>query len=776
MSLIQNFEKNTIVICPSSSKDSFVKELSKKDNFLNIKFMNKEEIIEGVTYKYDAEAINYIHKKYNYRYENAKEIAGNLVDDFDQTEKLKFCSNLKKELKTAGFLIENPLFKELFSNKKVLIYKYSKSDLELLNALKKLNVQYEFLEEEKTIYKHKYYSFNDIEEEISFVFSKIIELKNSGVSFNNIYLFNYDESYDLLIRKYSYYLNIPIEFEESNLYSNPGYSLFKNYLKDLSIEEAYEKLKLELGKDANDVCGKLANCLVKISNLNLENEEFIEFLDYYAKNTELKRIKYNESIKICNENKALSEDDYVFVMNFNLDSFPKVSGETDFYTDEEKELIGKNTSEIKTIINKERIFDFLIHTKNIFISFKELSEGKKSYKSLLIKELDIEEESAFNDDACYSSDLLDLRVGKLKDQYDIYSIDSKYRETKSDFLKRHKSYNYEFKWGDKKIEVPKSYSYSALNNYAVCPFQFFVKNILRANYFEDKFELSLGQYFHKVLEDDVKGLEFDENRYEKFINEHFVSDKEKFFFYVLKPQILDVLKKNHNFLRNTNYNKVYAETKISTKLNNEVSLYGEIDKIMINEEAKSMIVIDYKTGELKFDANKVEFGLNLQLPIYMILAEDKFKNLSCDGLFIQNICTNLKKSDDLNNNYKLDGYYFMDNLDLDNLDKSLGTIYLDDNTINSHSIYFTCLSKTKDGTVNAYKTRNYSKEDKEIMIGEAKNAIYKMIENIKDNKFPIEVLAENEDGVKKACEYCGCRSICYRNDGEHQKELKKNEI
>lgn len=772
MSLIQNFEKNTIVICPSSSKDSFVKELSKKDNFLNIKFMNKEEILEGATYKYDAEAINYIHKKYNYRYENAKEIAGNLVDDFDQTEKLKFCSNLKKELRTAGFLIENPLFKELFLNKKVLIYKYSKNDLELLNALKKLNVQYEFLDDDKTIYKHKYYSFNDIEEEISFVFSKIIELKNSGISLNNIYLFNYDESYDLLIRKYSYYLTIPIEFEESDLYSNPGYSLFKNYLKDLTIEEAYEKLKLELGKDANDVCGKLANCLVKISNLNLENEEFIEFLDYYAKNTKLKRIKYNEAIKICNENKALNEDDYVFVMNFNLDSFPKVSGETDFYTDEEKEIIGKNTSEIKTIINKERIVDFLIHTKNIFISFKELSEGKKSYKSLLIKELDIEEESTFNDDTCYSYDLLNIRVAKMKDNFESYSVDNKYLHTKSEYLKdNYKKYNFNFKWDEGQIKIPAGFSYSALNDYATCPFQFFIKRILKADCFEDKFVTSLGTLFHKALENDLKGIEFKIENHKQYIDTHFVSERDKFFLDFLMPQVIDVIKKNSDFLKRTNYKKALPETKIYMDLGDGVSLYGEIDKVMLNEEKKSMLVIDYKTGDLSFDPENVKYGFDLQLPIYLILSEFKFGGYSCDGLFIQRICGDPAKLSSLDKEYKLNGILFDGNYELSDLDTSLGKIYKEDNKIEKNSLYIKGLKIAKSGELAIADSKHFSVEEKDQLVEEALNAVREMVAKIKNNEFPILVSSTSEYNLSSKCKLCGCKSICFRKDGFNKRVL-----
>ena len=47
-------------------------------------------------------------------------------------------------------------------------------------------------------------------------------------------------------------------------------------------------------------------------------------------------------------------------------------------------------------------------------------------------------------------------------------------------------------------------SYTQINEYNKCPFQYFVKRVLKANIFENSFESNLGSLYHKILEDSLR--------------------------------------------------------------------------------------------------------------------------------------------------------------------------------------------------------------------------------------------------------------------------------
>jgi ATP-dependent helicase/nuclease subunit B len=57
----------------------------------------------------------------------------------------------------------------------------------------------------------------------------------------------------------------------------------------------------------------------------------------------------------------------------------------------------------------------------------------------------------------------------------------------------------------------------------------------------------------------------------------------------------------------------------------DVKLKGKIDRVDINEEEKTLKVIDYKLGGTKPSAEDLSSGISLQLPLYLFAAKELIK-------------------------------------------------------------------------------------------------------------------------------------------------------
>ena len=112
-----------------------------------------------------------------------------------------------------------------------------------------------------------------------------MSLVEKGVELNNIYLYSYNSDYSLLIKKCINDYGLFLEGEEDNyLFDTP---IFKNYLlllNDYSYIEAFEKLQELNLTDNYKAIDKLVDIISKIGYLDLEKEQFIEYLSFLAKN------------------------------------------------------------------------------------------------------------------------------------------------------------------------------------------------------------------------------------------------------------------------------------------------------------------------------------------------------------------------------------------------------------------------------------------------------------------------------------------------------------
>ena len=765
-------EDDSILILPRISRNVIVSQMSKSYPFKRIKYMDKSELLEGLSYTYSKDAIYYLHNTYNLSFENAEETLNNLISKEGFNEKTKVSSDYYKELKDKKLIKINPYFKSLFNNKHVYIYNYSEYDLELKDALNKLDIKYEYIIDESKEYSHDVYLFDNMDKEVLFMFNKLVSLvKNQNVSLNDIFIYSYSSDYDLLIKKYAHYLNLSIEYEEDMyLIESPIYSNYIKLLSDHDYLDAYNILKEDTKYDQFSALNKIVDSIVSIKDLNLDKEDFIEFLNYIAKHQRLKKLRYKESIKIINDSMVVNDNQYIFMLGFSIDRYPIIHKDIDFYSDLEKEKLNLNTSKILNKIEEEKLIKFLKNNKNIFISYKKKIGNKVYFKSLLIEKLKLKEVTPLIDNIRYSDALAKIEVAKLKDLKKIYGITSNYINTYTKDELRYEMYDRRFKglddyYNDEYLKM----SFSRINDYNECPFKYFLKRLVSSNIFEDSFSIELGNLFHLILEDVVKNnkKEINIDDYKDFIDEHFKTEKDKFFLESLLPQVYEANRKHQQFLENSAYTKALPEQEFEMQIDSNTSLYGKVDKILINEKAKRLLIVDYKTYSLSFKESNVDYGLDLQLPIYSILATNNYPDYLNQGIYIEQIL--YKKKDYLKDGANL---FYMDGITLNDPSAIMNMDYTIDEE-NKSSNFFSGIKFNKDGTPSKSAKIKTEEELKDLR-DKALNQIKIAIDNIRHARFNINPVREKGDEKDHTvCDYCKAFDICFMRPDDI-KILKKD--
>lgn len=755
-----SLKDNSIVICPFSLKKVLMEKISNENPLLHIKFISKNELLEGTYFSYDYKALNYVKKIYNYSYANSDEILKNLIGIKKYNDKLDELKKIYDDLCNKGLLKFNALYKKLFVNKNIYVYGYSSKDIELKEAFKVLGVSYTYFEDNiDKVYKHNVYEFDEIEKEVSYVFNEISKLIEKGVSLNNIYLYKLPSDYDLIVKKYMNYYGLPIELNEDiYLYDSPLYKKFLNYLEEKEIDEAYDILLNENNFDSMNAINKLAKNIVDIKELNLDKEEFVELLNFVSKNTKLKNITYKESIKICDFNSVLNEEDYVFVVGFSLGNYPIINRDVDFYTDEEKKYLNKNTSTIKNQIEKDKLVRFINSTKNLIVTYKEKIGKMVFYPSLLISELNMEVNKGSIGVDRYSSTIARLEVARSKDNLLSYAIDNEIINTYSDEELNYKKYDYHYK------EIPNYYydgklvlSATQIEKYNRCKFRYFIEKILNVKEYEDTFFAKLGTLYHLVLEHSLsKEIKLDD--YKDYIEKEFPTFKERFFVNKLLPQVLNVIEKNKDFddhsFFSTRENK---EKEVKYEIEKGTVLYGKVDKMIRDTGSEEIAIIDYKTSKFKFNPKKVKYGLGMQLPVYSVLLKNEYPSYDIAGMYIQNVLVDPFDSK-VKNPYYLSGLSIADGKVLKRLDYSLGR--KDENGKPQYNSLFIEGVKLKADGSTYSKGPFISKEDMEKMIEDTKEQIKEINENIRVGKYEIQpIMFKGEKDPP--CKYCDYKDICF---------------
>ena len=745
---------NKTIIIDDKLKSSLLNLLS--DKLFNIKIITLNELKRNYYFDYDNETIYYVCSKYNVIPDIAKIYINNLyyIKDIDD-DKIKFLKELKSDLEDNDLLYKNELFNDYLKNREVILLDLKYIDKFYLNILNDLNCKIKHVELYNNESTKSIYECMDMEEEISFVCSKISELIKNGIDINNIKLTNVNSDYYFVIKKYFKMFNIPINLDNNS--SINGISLVKlfkdNYSSDINktLEIVYEKVE-----DMDDMY--IYKKLINIVNSYSFIDDYIkvkELIFNDISNTKLNSVVLDNAVNVIDfMYEIVSPNDYIFLINYNEGVIPVNHKDEDYLSDQIKTALSISTSYELNEMEVSNIREKISGINNMIITYSTHSlDGElyisSSYDEKILKKekvnIEYNNSNSFNEYLLVNDKDLYNKYGSISDEFVL--LNSNYKDLK------YLSYDNKFKG----VSVKNDYltlSYSSMENYNECAFKYYLDKVLKLNKYEDNYSANVGTITHKVLSSCFNDdFDFD-HEFDEAVNncEYEFKDSELYFLNKIKDTLqksIEIIKKQLNY---TSLSKTMYEKELIIEINKELSirLKGFIDKIMYeNVNGKTVVaIIDYKTG-LHDEANTkyCKYGINMQLPIYihLINKSNLFDNVVIGGFYLQKIYSN-KNDDDLEDSLKLQGYSNSDN-DIMNI---VDSTYENSKLIKS-------LTMTSNGLSRYAKVLSVEELDNLDKLVSSK--IEECYKNITNNCFDINPKVIGN--INYGCRYCKYRDICF---------------
>ena len=775
MDFIKDLDSNSFLLIPSNIKDKILDYIDDNRLLLNIKIISFNDLKKGLLFDYDNKTIYSLMNKENISYGLSKDLIKNmyyLTEDKYKVDKLNKLLELKNYLLDNNLLIKDELFKDLLKSKnKIYVYGFdyiTKFNNYLLD-LSKEYIDVEIINKEVKEYEHVVHKAKTMEDEVLYVAEEIAKLINQGIPLNKIYITGLNEEYDFTIRRIFKAYNIPYFIKNENiLYDTAISKYFFNNLND-NINDLFKEIERVFDINNNESNKVIYDKLFSLVNKYYWASSYLDVKDIMieeAKTTTLPSVHMEQEITLTNiYDNIFNDDEYVFLMNFNQGVFPKIKKDEDYIDDKIKPNILENTNELN-IIYKDTLVNSIKSIKNLTITYKLSSLFDSYMPSYLVKEY-FKEEDIRNYISNYSNDINKLAYAKKLDNLIKFKIDDELLPNLNNHYKINSNeYDNKFTGLNTHIEGI-NYSYSSMSNYFKCPFRFYCNNVLYINEFTKNNNLFIGSLFHYVLEicltDNTKDID---EVYDKFINDnnnlpdddrnkYIFNKKDTFFIEKVRQEIhtiMDIIKEQYEQLdpgfTEWHEKEVLVKTQdigLDTKTN--ATIKGFVDKCIVVEN--DVFVIDYKTGtsdEIKRET--FDYGLHIQLPIYMYLLETINPELNVAGIYLQHILTGNNKKDvkktqlELRKNeLKLDGIY--------------NPAYTNEiASINPKDIMTTSAK------------REYTIEEKEDIKNSIKNLMVECINDVYDAKFDIKPINLN-DGKEDGCKFCPFRDVCYKKESDY---------
>ena len=762
---------NKILIINDYAKNTLLKKINK---LLNIKIITLSELKKNYIYDYDYKSVLYVSNKYNCIPSIARKYIENTyyINNEYKSRKIELLTKIKNDLEENNLLIKNNLYRKFLNNKDIVLYNLKYVDKYYLNIIEELSSTNNIItyNEEKETSVKKIYRCNNSEEEISFVCSKICELIKSGIDINNIKLTNVKSDYTYIIRKTFKLFNIPINIKsDESIKSTMIVKKFKELYNE-NISEVMDKIsELITNNYEKDIYKSILNVVNKYSDSNYMDVKEILFDD--IDNIKIKRDELKNAVNIIDfKSDLISDNDYVFLINFNEGIIPINHKDEDYLNDIEKNNLGIDTSFTLNEKETNEVIETIKTTNNLILTYSEYNQNNKIYVSSAYSS-DILEEEKVNLNFNNSNNYNKLRLLSEKDDNNNYGTLSSDLLTLSTHYKDEPYLTYNNKYKKISNNKLKNYlnkgltlSYSSMNTFYQCSFRYYLDNILRVNKYEERFDAVLGSIFHEILSECFINDDYDVIlNYEKLISEstYPFNKSEKFFLENLKNELLliiDTIKEQLKYtsLKQSMYEK---EIKIDISSDVKVTFKGFVDKILYDEfnGEKIVVIIDYKTGNPLLNINNSIYGLDMQLPVYIYLIKNEIKNVRIGGFYLQKILSNVSNIQKRKESLKLQGY---SNEDIDILEK------VDSSYENS------CVIKSLRTTQNGFYS--YSKIINDEQIDTLYNIVESKVKEARDKILNTEfdINPKEMDDKNIGCKFCKYKDICYMTSSDIVK-LKK---
>lgn len=763
MEIFKYLKDNLLIITNESFKEQILLNLKK---MYRLKFMNIKEFLENLIFSYNEQAIYYLMKEYDYKYDVAKMYLENIyyVENIDDNN-INRLQQIKKELEECNLLKQNKYFQDYLKEIDIIIYNYdlNKFEQKQIEKLKKITNVLVINDQIKNK-EHTVYEFPTIEEEITFVATKIVELIKNNIPLSSIKLINIDEAYFNPLNRIFSFFNLDVDLNNASLYSNLEVNSFLEKLKETkNLKETLKEIKTN-----SDIFEIIVNICNKYAFVQEIDKYIIECIEEEIKQVTIKDAK--ENIKLSKLDDNFKDTDYVFLMNFNQNSIPKIYKDEEYLSDKVKDKLGLDTSFSLNKLEINKTINSMNKINNLTITYKLKTPYQTYYKSNLIDTYNMKVEKVDNENKFYYSNIYNkIELSKALDKLIKYNEKSKSLDILSNSIENldYQTYNNKFTGIAKKdlldyLDNKLLLSYSSIDNYYRCGFRYYVDNILKLSKYEETFSMFIGNLFHYILSIAFKGnFDFDKEFNDYIIDKEF-SSKETFFVNKLKKELLfiiDTIKKQNSL---SCFDKELYEEKIyiNKEGNVKITFMGIIDKLKYKEinNVNYIAIIDYKTGNPQTNLKNTIYGIEMQLPIYLYLAKHtkKLKNAKVMGLYLQKI-VNKKMLKDINKDYnkmlesnlKLDGY----SINQEDILEEFDVTYKDSEMIKG--------LKTSSKGFYAY-SKILTEEQIDLLTHLVEKKIKQAEHEIIEGHFDINPKRIGEE--LKGCEFCQYKELCYKKE------------
>ena len=362
-----------IIITNNNNKKNILRNLSKNKRLYNLKFYSFKELKKKVFFDYDLNTLEYVMNKYKVNLDIAEIYINNLyfLQKLDN-EKVSFLNSLKEKLKENKLLEEDNDFKKALRNKKIIVYNEEISKEKQI-ILDNLGQDYEIRNDDTFKYKPTIYQAKTMEEECEFVLNEISKLLEKKIDINKIKII-IPKEYESIIKRYSNFFNIPLNLQNTSSFFSTSIAqeFLSNYDK-MALEDNIAILE-ERYENVNDLI-RIINKSAKVINKDFRKEFIIKDL----KEEKVTNTIYDKAVSEGSIDDYYDREEYVFLLGFNIDSFPKIYKDDDYLNDEVKAKLKIDTSLDKNIFEKKKVLNNIQRIKNLVITYK-LNDKRDKHK------------------------------------------------------------------------------------------------------------------------------------------------------------------------------------------------------------------------------------------------------------------------------------------------------------------------------------------------------------------------------------------------------------
>lgn len=764
------------IICPSRLKMNMLDLMNQKDVFLDYTFLTLEDLKRKLTFDVLPGALFKLADELKIRPEIASIYIQSLLmlnGNYD-SKKGKFLYDIYTFLKDSNLIEIDELFIKNKNNRHFTFVGYSESkELDyVLSMLNKENVSVYYPSSTLNLIHHTCHMFVNIEDELAFVFRSIIDLVKNGVELSDIKICNMSSDYHFASMKYQEAYNIFLELPQaSQITGTKTFNSFINLIKD---GNNYEQIIEKLNNENDLVISKIISAINKYKLYDNNPKDDLRFWPYIASNIKFDAIKYDGTVDLINPSELeYYKDKYIFFMDFSVDSCNVIKDER-FILDEEAVKLGIDTTNYLNQLTKNKLIADLNSNEKIIITYSNMHSFSASNPSPLIKELNMIEKKYPKDEykIGYNKILDDIYMSKKLDDY--IKLNEKNEVLFNNYYAELGYNSFDNKFSGIDIDVlkesmPKPFklSYSDMHDYYQCPFKYYCKKILKIDTFTPSMDAMLGSYAHYILEDfetNNETFNFEESasknfeliKEDSYANKGYTfTDRDLFYFDKMKEHIQIVIEQIKEHKKHTSLCNSLCEKKMDVELHNGDLLFkGFIDKLWYSDDKGYVAIIDYKTGKDQESLDNLEYGENLQLPVYIYLLknDNEFKKSQIVGFYLQKINIIIPKKngksiiEQIYSNLNLEGYTNPSNIEL--IDYTRG------NFLKNY--------KEKAGNIPDARSKIFTDEDIDKLFNIVDDKIEECYQNIIKGNF--KITAKRIDKNNISCSFCSFVDCCFKTN------------